>query len=272
MRKLIGLFILTTVSLVVLAHTSHVQEKSKDNFEKMSFEVELNKNSYLPLEPIYAKFKFSNQTGAPLAIERPQFLVDSKLRVSFKDKLSEFNRLTLSTGRPQPMPGEIPVFQHGDVYERGYILNTGLEGFFPEPGSYQIQFVLYSPDGGTKSIVSNLIEITIENPRGIDKEAFEFLNKYKNETLFFGGEKGNGQFLLETFVNKYSESVYGEYAIYQLGLAYRYKNEIDKAQVEFEKIKSSKNKYIADIANESLEDVARTKAYLEKMKQQKQPQ
>ena len=104
---------------------------------------------------------------------------------------------------------------------------------------------------------------------GIDKKAVEFLQRKQNpstHTLFWWGEQNKGDELLETFVQRYSESEIGEYAIFQLGTSYSNGGELDKAETEFKKIKNSSNKYISDNANKLITEVKQKKASLEKLK------
>ncbi len=98
MKKLISLFVLVMANLAVFAQTSVVQETGRDDFEKMTFEVELDKNSYVMFEPIFVKFKFSNQTGVPQTTYSPSFLQESKLRVNFNGKTSVFEHLSSING------------------------------------------------------------------------------------------------------------------------------------------------------------------------------
>jgi hypothetical protein len=253
------------VGVVVFAQTPAVREKDKDDFKKMSFEVALNKDSYLPFEPILAKFRFSNQTEFAQTTYNPVFLQESKIRINFNDKITEYNTLSLITSKPFRLPA---IYQPGHVYEQEELLSTMLGVFFPEPGNYEIQFILSSSDAA-ESIASNSIHITIENPTGIDKEAYDFLKKHEKFAGLFAwaSEEKNGVALLENFVSRYGESNYGNLAIYNLGVIYQAKDELDKAQIEFEKVKSGNNKIIADSANKALSDIAKRKIYLEKLKQ-----
>ena len=268
MKRITSLIILTMYCLTAFAQVSTVQEKSKEDWKKLTFEVDLNKTNYVQLEPIYGKFKLSNQTEGLLYTEIPDFLQDTMLRVNFKGKIKEVGRLASYIGRAEKLPGHnIPAFQPEGIYEKDLSIEINATEIFPESGNYQIQFFLY----GAKGIASNIIEITIEEPSSINKEAFDYLSKYENAMSFYWvWKEKDGISLLETFVNKYGESAYGESAISYLGNVYSAKGEIDKAKAEFEKIKSSENAIIAKEANKSLADIAKRKADLQGIQNQKE--
>ncbi len=253
----------------VFAQTLIMPETSKDDFEKMTFEVEVNKDSYVMSEPIFVRFKFSNKTGLPQTTYSPSFLQESKLKVNFNGRTSVFDHLSSINGPGIRFAGTIPAggFSTGDEMLSSPLVGT----FFPEPGSYKFQFVLHSP-GGDKTIESNVLEVTIEKPTGINKEAFDFIKKHQE---FFGlsswtYDGKNSEALLERLVNDYGQSVYGEIAISSLGFLYLAKGEIEKAKVEFDKIKSSENPIIAKEANRSLADITKRKADLQNLEKQKQ--
>jgi hypothetical protein len=97
----------------------------------------------------------------------------------------------------------------------------------------------------------------------------------KKHEDFFGmsswahdGEKSEP--LLKTFVDKYGQSVYGELAISSLGSIYLAgRGDLEKASIQFEKIRASKHKVIADEAKRSLAEIARRRTELEKVKNNK---
>ena len=108
--------------------------------------------------------------------------------------------------------------------------------------------------------MSNAIELQILEPIGTDKEALEFLRKHENPLSFdwvFKDKDGDAS--LEDFVNRFGNSVYGETAISHLANLYLARNKADKAKVEFEKLKSSKNRILAKEANKALAEIASRK-------------
>lgn len=267
MKTLFGLLILTVAGIITYTQTEAGETTSQDDFEKMTFEVEFSKNNYVLFEPIFVKFKFSNQTGSPQTTYQPSFLQESKLKVNFNGRTSVFEHLSSVNGPGIRFPGDVPSLGFSISDE---MLNSPSVGiFFPEPGNYQLQFVLHSA-GRDKTIKSNIIKITIEKPAGIDNDAFKFMRKHHE---FFGlsswtPDSNESLTLLEKFIRKYGQSVYGETAISSLGIFYLARGEFEKAKVEFEKIKSSNNTIIAREANRSLADIAKRQADSQKIQKQ----
>jgi hypothetical protein len=236
------------------------------------FEVKLNKEKYLPCEPMFAEFK----AKLPVTDEEPLFLHETTISVSFEDQAKKVVGLGVNFETPQRLPKVVDPLvilnksaneDEITTYQRKVSIDA-VNGLFRKAGKYQIQFILYSLNAPNNEITSNLIEITIEEPTGINKEAFEFISKYNGVTTFnWVWEEKNGIALLEEFVAKYAQSIYGEKAILYLGNIYKAKDQLEKAQIEFEKIKSSENKLVADEASKALQDITARKACLLKQKQ-----
>lgn len=228
----------------------------KNDFEKMSFEMELNKTEYILLEPIAIKFKFSNKTDQPQTSYTPNWFTETSVKISYNDESQERALYNISTGGVR-FPR---IFMTGKTIEDPGILQPNyVNKFFAEPGKYQLQFFL-SGGEGLERISSSVFEVEIKQPTGIDKKAFDYLMKYQSESegdLFYWTKQDGKRNLarLETFVARYSSSVYGDYAIYSLGNFYLFYNELDKAKIEFEKIKSSSNRIIANGATKALADI-----------------
>ncbi len=244
----------------------------KDKFNKLSFNVELNKSEYLPLEPIFIQMKVSNETDKPLSLPSiPDF------KRLFVEIISDgVNRTVGSLFLIGPGRSSFPVIlKKGQSLKNTAVLETNLSKMFPKCGQYRVRFVL---DNGRseellREIKSDVKEITIKEPTGIDRESVEFLRSnldQPSDTLFWWKNQSEERELLETFVQKYGQSKIGEYAIFQLGISYSNGGKLEKAQAEFEKVKNSGNKYIADNANEALVEIEKRKANLQNAQQQKQ--
>ncbi len=258
LRNLIIMFI----SLVVFTSNlfSQVNQQTYETSE-LSYAVELNKIEYFLLEPVFVNFKLTNISRSILTIEKPIFLLDSILTVEFPSgEKREIDSMSLSSGRPQHLPGNKSKLQPLQVYDQTSVLPIS-SNILVNEGKYKLKFSL-------NGITSNTLEITVNNPTGIDKEAFDFLNKYETKNTFnWVWEEKNGISILEEFVSKYGNSVYGEQAISYLGNIYKAKGQFDKAQTEFEKLKSSKNKVISDEAKKAIEEIRTRKVCLENIKQ-----
>ncbi len=262
MKKQIYLRLFFLVFCLSCILNATAQDKfAKDDFDKLSLNIGLNKTNYFPLEPIFVQMEVFNKTDNSLKLLSTPDFKRISLAVVFNGKRKIFNSLFL-TG--QSRPGFGTIINKGQSLSENIVLETYLAEMFPEYGQYQIQFIL---DNGRdtdlrKEIRSEIKEIIIEKPTGINKDAVEFLRQNQLQSLFWWKEASekeslekNGKSLVEEFANKYSESVFGELAIYQLGLHFNNGGYIERAKLEFEKIKNSNNKYVADNAKKSLTEI-----------------
>lgn len=223
----------------------------------MSLNVAVEKTSYIQWEPITLHARFENRTDRPLSSLVPSLISEGAIVVESGMEKRQFNELSIF----RSMLARQPVtFSPGQGIDEEFTLERALDEFFPKPGTYSIRIVLNGTDG--RKIVSNPVEIIIDGATGIDKEALEFIKRNKIHSrypmLFTWNtdiKNEDGMTLLEAFVSKYSSSVYGETAIYQLGNYYFRKEEYERAQAELEKLKFSRNPRIAKIASDTLLDV-----------------
>jgi hypothetical protein len=268
MRKIIALFVLLTLSSFIFGQSLSFNLQEKSDFEKLTFEVKLNKPICLPFEPLFVKFKVSNKTDKPIVAEQPRFLLHSTIKVITPDSETiETGNLSLNSGGGPNLPGAKFELQSYQSYEEKNVLAIDPK-IFAKSGNYKLQFFL-------SGLKSNIVEVEIVSPQGINKEAFEFISEHGKD-IWFGKilQEKNGSSLLKTFVEQYSESDYGEYAITSLGKYYLFfEKDLDKAEAEFEKIKFSKNEMITKEANKLLADIAKRKVDLQNLeKQKKKPQ
>jgi hypothetical protein len=236
----------------------------------MRFEIALDKTEYLQLEPISIKCQFSNETNKPQTTIVPSFLKESQMEVNLNGESKQFNSLSIFTGLLRRTPVTIEA---GNAFGEEITLETNLDEFFPVPGTYTIRLVIAGSKG--KLLRSNSVKLTIFEPTGINKEAYDFIQRnkvhWRHPVLFYWDNdiKGeDGKTLLEEFVSKYSESIYGEAAIYQLGNYYFRNDEYEKAEVELQKLKFSRNPRIAKDARATLSDVQKNIGTKEKEKPQ----
>lgn len=224
---------------------------------EMHFEISMDKTEYLQLEPISIRCKFTNETDKPQTTIIPSFLKESWIEVDSNGKSKQFDRLSIFTGllRREPI-----TFDPGSGFGEEITLETSLGEFFPEPGTYNIRLIIAGLEG--KLIRSNTVQLTIVEPKGIDKKAFDFIKQNKvherHPILAIWNDDvklENGKTLLEEFVSSYGGSIYGEYAIYHLGNYYFAKGEYEKAKIELAKLRNSKNPRINKNAKSRLTDV-----------------
>lgn len=256
------------VTLVLLfgglftAFAIHAQDvpKNGEGFSintKMSLKIALEKTEFVQLEPIDFRYSFINETSLPQTTIRPAILNDSTLTVDHDGVSKQYGELSIF----RILLARQPVtFESGKGVEEEVTLETNLDKFFPRPGRYTIRLAITAPEG--KLIESNSVEINVVEPTGIDKRAFEFIQQNKAHqkypVLFQWKNEEQVEYskvLLEEFVDKFSSSIYGDYAIYRLGNYYKATGQLDKARTEFEKLTCSKNARIVREARTTFPDV-----------------
>lgn len=228
---------LAIVSLFLVCQFGNAQQVAQPTLK-----VQLEKNNYVAFEPMFVKFTLSRTSRA--TIPRPS--QDTLIRITKGETTREFARLTkaILTGGIQELPGQdLP-----EKYEQSVLIDRVSE-FFPEPGSYTVQFVL---DG----LTSERFNITISNLEGRDKEAFTFLRQQNCDVEFqciwADKDKVAG---LEEFVGTFGDTVFGDFAIRTLADFYLSNGEVFRAKMQFEKIASSKRKQIANKAKKALSKI-----------------
>lgn len=254
----IAMFLRLTFYLLILSSIAFSQVLPKENKADLSdgrnesanltLEVELNKREYLPFEPIAATLRLSNNTGHELAMSPPELLQDTRLAVT--DPAGHEQKgisLTLSLGKPQYLPGSPRTIQPFQIFEEETILPLDPR-IFERTGNYRLQFSF--------SVVKSVpVKITVKEPSGINKDAFEFLKLHGKDPNFaddFLQRKGG---LLEKFVRDFSESVYGNHAVFALGSYLLHTGETEKAKAEFEKITNSEIKLIRKWTKKALTEI-----------------
>lgn len=251
--KPISLSLFFVFLLVPLVSYSQEAEGSRINPD-MSLTIVLERTVYFRLEPIQINSSFTNDTAIPQTTVIPNYTNNGILIVKSDDGKESSNQLSVVRVFGPSFP---VTFQRSKGAEKEINFETRLDEIFPRAGIYELKLAVLGSEG--KLIESNSVEITIREPEGSDKAAFEFIQKNKAHQQFpvlftWNIHKKNeaGKTLLEEFVSKHGESVYGDYAILHLARYYRATKQFEKAKIELEKLKFSKNPRIAKEAKSVL--------------------
>lgn len=250
MKKIIVLVFMLIANLAAFGQSNDLTKGRDKSFGTLTFEVQSNKTNYLPFEPIFIKFRISNQTEKAVPIDDTKILTRTSLKIiDFEKKVISVNGLSLNTGGGESLPGSRFELQSSQFYEENAVPAIRPE-LLAKPGNYKLQFFV-------QGLESNVLDVKISVPHELDQEAFDFINQHGKD-IWFGSilEEKNGDQLLKSFVEKFSNSGYGSYATISLGRYYLFfEKNLDKAQAEFEKIKDDENVNIAQTANKLLMDV-----------------
>ena len=218
--------------------------------------AKLEKSDFLLLEPITVDFKYN------VSSDRPLFRISEDIVISIKHKglTKNFEGLSeeITSCPPERLPDNNSLSQT-KYYEKTEVIMRSKD-FFPESGDYEIQFSLHG-------VKSNVVSVNIKEPIGLDKAAYDSLNVHKNNIYFnWVWEEENGLDTLSLFVENYSQTVYGKFATLYLGKSLLAKDDLAKAKLQFEKLISVDNKYIADAAKKSLTEIEAKMKNLERGK------
>lgn len=234
---------------------------SKDVLERNSSLLEvtfsLAKTNYLLFEPMIVKVRFTNSTEEQLKVYDPQLGESLSMETTFNSKVET----TSSLGRAVSGPPRIRILKSGRFFERTILIKPA-RGLFKDPGVYEVQFFLKHLKERQRS---QIFSIDITSPQGAERDAVEYLrtNLGAANDMFQLKTNATNQKeaeLLEEFVDRYGQTAYGEYAIYQLAIKYNTLREFDKAENELKKIKDSQNILLAEKANWILKKIGKRKA------------
>ena len=246
-----SLFALIVCALLVILSKQIVSNtvKAQNELPKLSMEISSDQDSYLQAEPISINVKLSNRTNQP---------------ISWRGYLGvgpNFNFLVRDTNGVKP-PWEgwkiaagiysiLRVMPPGEQIQQDVLLDHGLsQVLFPRPGRYDLQFeFVYRTDSeGSQQvkILSNSISITINEPQGKDLQAYEYLKGPLEQARRQPNVRTLAQ-IEQEFVDRYSNTVYAKYIIFQLANTYQTLGEDEKAFRELCKISGQNFYYSKDV-------------------------
>lgn len=242
--------VLVTVTLVV--HVTVTQAVAELNFNNSDLELSLStsKNTFIRSEPIPFHFTLLNRGSATIGF------------VGFLGLGGEVNLLVRNPdGTESKWEGKkfypLSGSGFGKVRPTEPLRNKSLlddfkllDRMFPRSGSYSVRteflYRLDSGDGGSQVIptTSNAVQIDIVEPVDRDREAYDLIvsSFVKNESKFTI-EAYNRD--IKTFVDRYSDTVYGKYLVFKLAQIYHVTGKDQEAIRELCKV-SNENFYFSD--------------------------
>lgn len=224
---------------IIIRPSVKTAEQLREDTSKISFEVLLGKTDLLPLEPVLVKFNFTNRTAETLEISEPNLVKDLRMKSRSNGRTEIVTKLFnyYISG-----PSATRVLNPGETIQELIIFEPS-EGMFKTPGEYEAQFFLDYPN---ERIWSNPVNIVVNEPKGVDKEAYDFIRANSlSECVLFNSNRNNiamTKSLHEEFINRFGTSRYYEYAVLCLSNLYSVTNEPGKAKNELLKLKNTENK------------------------------
>lgn len=136
-------------------------------------------------------------------------------------------------------------------------VTLGLNKYFPEPGIYELQAVLYNADG-TQSIESNTVTIEIQEPSGINRNAYNLIkNSSFQDYLFSGAEFKKVKNTLEAITTRFPNSAYAKNSFYLLGEVYFYDKQYPKALTNLLRLENDNGFIFAEKVKNYLTEIRR---------------
>lgn len=190
------------------------------SLEDLTLKLVVLKSKVLPMEPLAFELSLENRTISPvpfdscfslssvsLEIKKPDGKVVTPSQVSFVSRGYHCGRIL----GPNLMPGtkrktaELYGFEH---YK-----------YFSKPGEYKVRAVIKS---GEMAVSSEWFDITVVEPMGTDKHAYEYLAKNMQDNPkefmpFTLWQTKESRDVREEFVMNYPSTVYADYVRYELG-------------------------------------------------------
>ncbi len=217
----------------------------------------------LALQPIPVRIKLSNRTSRPVFGYSSIALGKSPLSILAK-KSSTDQSIALDTTAILTYTSNTNVeMLPGAVVEAREWLTLGLNKYFPEPGSYELQTVLANDDR-TQYIESNTISIEIREPTGADRPAYNFIkNSSFQDYLFSGAEFNKVKGTLERLNTLHPNTPYARSASFVLGENYYYGRLYPQALVNLLRLEADNDFIFADKVRKYLAEIRRSAAVQE---------
>ncbi len=226
--------------------------EAQNQSARLSLEISNSQESFLQGEPVLIDLKLSNQTNQSISWRGRLGSISHTTFVTTNDAgvQSRFDGNKYMTGSYVLLSR---IMQPEEQFQKASILGEDLvEELFPSPGQYNLQteFVYDGNAEGERriKILSNSIPINIVEPQGIDKQARKHIKeKIKGYKLKTREDTRALAKLKQEFVDKYRNSVYAKYIIFDLGITYETIGEDAKALRELCSIYDEKFYYFEDI-------------------------
>lgn len=235
-KNVLVLFVIT-----ILGGAAFGQE-GRGKFEDLTLTLVAAKGEVLPLEPIVFEVAVRNDSQRPIRVDGGLSFNTSSVGLEIKKPngktvtpsgLSHFRTRTIF--RPRDLAT-------GDSMESSEIFDFKTQTYFGTPGRYQVRATY--KNGAGKRIFSEWADLTLIEPVGTEKAAYDFLYKKMQGTYFpFTAWKDEE---LEDFVLNYPGTGYANHARYRLGEGY-FEREKEKAEEHFRAITDSTFVYAGQV-------------------------
>jgi hypothetical protein len=215
-------------------HTTTVEAQ---NQTMLILEILTPQSKYLQGEPIPLDFKLLNKTNVPIMWNG---IID--IDTDILARTANGNEVRWSNNRHNvDIVGETEVMQPEKSKKLDILIGREVvERLFPQPGHYQlrVEFKYLDFSYGQRqniTIVSNSIPIDIDEPRGADRRACDYL-KNVYDPINRSSNINEIMRLRQHFADNFSNNVYWKYMTFELANTYLALGKNEEAEREFLKI------------------------------------
>lgn len=207
---------------------------------QLTLMINTSQNKYVQLEPVPLNFRLLNQSTIPITWNGIPMLGGRDIDILART--TNGNEVRWS-GKRNNIDGVVDteVMQPEKSKETNNLIDEEIaDKLFPQPGRYQVrvEFNYLDLSNGQQqniTIVSNSILIDIDEARGNNRRAYDYLKQiYKPANN--GGNITEIIRLQKYFTDNFSNSVYWTYLTYKLANTYLLVGDYEKAEHEFLKI------------------------------------
>lgn len=225
----------------------------------LTLEISTPQRKYVQFEPILIDLKLSNQTTVPIAWNG--YLQIGSKNINLLMRAANGNEVRWKGDK-----GNADIIMDTEIMPTGknqkvqnLINGKFAEQLFPQPGRYQFRVEFNYTDltynqAEKITIVSNPITIDIDEPKGKDRIAYDYL-KQIYQRIVEGDNITEKIQVLQHFADNFSNTAYGKYIVFELGKAYLKRKEYEKAEEAFYQI-SDIDFYYAKQVDEHLGEIA----------------
>lgn len=236
------------------------QQNSQNNtrpFSELTFVVTPERDTFLPMEPIVLRLNLINNTNSPVLghtnIDFNSSYVDLYVSDGKGNRMKIGSLGTVIASREPQNDKLIPPNQKTEVTDVFYTLHR----YFPEIGTYTLEMELR----GTKSeqkVRAAPITISIIEPTGRDRAAYNFLKTKKVPMFFFNGQGSTESELFKHFeniANQFGDTDYGDYATWVVANTSRFRGDKVKAKQMLKRLQSRPNFVFKEKVKKLLEEL-----------------
>jgi hypothetical protein len=235
--------VLLLTIIAILSFSAFGQNKT---FNELTFGLTALKPQVLPLEPIPFELTLTNNTDEAVTVETTLSFSGGSVSLEIKSP----NGKNVAPSQASYLNGRVLIFpkvlSSGEKMESTQVFGFRIQDYFGGVGDYRVRATLNNKDG--KKVRSDWVNLTITEPVGMEKGAYEYLSKklkkhpnnYMPYVTWMPDE-------LEEFVLKHPGTTYANYARYSLG-EYYYEQDKEKAEEQFRQIQDSNFIYAQEVS------------------------